>query len=232
MPPSAQAPKPSRTQVRLAAAAGRATDALCNYDNTIQLASGRPWDTLIYASEDHNGAHMPRSRPPLVSLSLMTISVHEAGHAVAHLLYKIPMKHVSVIPEGESGGHVLSADKRRDTILNQNWNERRSRSYAERLIKCALAGEVAQNKYKPSSFHQIHSSHDWENAVSFASSQSGSFEEAMAWCNLLLIQTKQDLCIEYNSAAIVQLARRLKSDKILSSREARRIAELAKGGPI
>jgi hypothetical protein len=216
------------TQVWLAASPGGATDALCNYDNTIQLASGRPWDTLIYASDDHNGAHMPRSRPPLVSLSLMTICVHEAGHAVAHLLYKIPMKHVSVIPEGESGGHVLSADKHRHTILSQKGNQRRSRSYAERKIKCALAGEIAQRKYKPSSVQPIHSSHDWQNAISFASMESGSFEEAMAWCNLLLIQTRQELLIDYNWAAIILLARRLKSDRFLSSWQARQTVGLSR----
>lgn len=170
---------------------------------------------------------MAKPRRPSVSLSLMTICVHEAGHAVAHFLYKIPMKHVYIIPKGNTEGSVLSPDRRRYKILNKNWKKRQSKSYAERLIKCALAGEVAQKQYKPGSVHQLHSSHDWQNAISFASSQSGSFEKAMAWCDNLLIQTKQDLCIEYNWTAILLLAQTLKSRKFLSSQEARSIVELS-----
>ena len=153
----------------------------------------------------------------------MAVCVHEAGHAVAHLLYRIPMKHISVIPNTETTGHVLSVDKRRDERLNQDWNERRSRDYAERLIKCALAGGIAQKKYNPRTFRHFHSSLDWDNAISFATTNCGSLDEAIAWCNLLFIQAKQDLLLDRNWAAVMVLANTLKKEKQISSRRMREL---------
>jgi hypothetical protein len=167
-----------------------------------------------------------RGAPPK-PLSSMAISVHEAGHAVAHYLYKIPMTHVSIVSTERTTAHVLHIDNRRDERLNQNWSERRSRAYAERLIRCALAGGIAQKKYRPSSFDEYHASLDWDNALQFAATQSGSLEEAMAWCHLLSIQTKQELLLQRNWTAVMCLARELRSAKFLPSRAVRRIIEAA-----
>jgi hypothetical protein len=171
-------------------------------------------------------------RRPTEKLSQMTICVHEAGHAVAHFIYRVPFRHVSVIPDDHRIGHVFHVDSRRDERLNQSWNERRSRTYAERLIKCAIAGEIAQRKYRPRSFDRLQSAPDWSTAIDFASSQSGSLEEAMAWCNLLYIQAKQELQLDYNWSAVLQLAKELRSKRWLTYRQAQQVIERAQQAAI
>jgi hypothetical protein len=156
-------------------------------------------------------------------LSPMAICVHEAGHAVAHYLYKVPITYVSVIPSSENTGHVLHVDRRRDQRLNREWREGRARAYAQRLIRCALAGGIAQKNYNPRTFHEHHTSVDWDNALRWAITQSASLEEALAWCNLIYIQTRQDLLTARNWAAIMVLAKELRGNKLLSSRDTRRI---------
>jgi hypothetical protein len=156
-------------------------------------------------------------------LSLMSVCVHEAGHAVAHYLYRVPMIYVSVVPSSESTGHVLHVDKHREQRLNAEWREARARAYAQRLISCALAGGIAQKNYNPRTFHEDHTSVDWDSALRWATTQSASLEEALAWCNLIYIQTKQDLLTPRNWATIMILAKELRSKKFLSSRDTRRI---------
>jgi hypothetical protein len=48
-------------------------------------------------------------------------------------------------------------------------------------------------------------------------------EESLAWCHLLYIQTKQEILIDYNWAAIHALACALKTRRIIRAREAKQI---------
>lgn len=69
--------------------------------------------------------------------------VHEAGHAVACYIYRIPIRFVTVEPEDKYLGLVKSHVVRVRERL-EDWRARRPRLLAERIIRACLAGEIAQ----------------------------------------------------------------------------------------
>lgn len=75
----------------------------------------------------------------------LRVSVHEAGHAVADVRHRIPVKFVSIEPKGQSQGRAvghLAAIKRLERMVDST--SPRSREYCEAFILGALAGMAAE----------------------------------------------------------------------------------------
>jgi len=149
---------------------------------------------------------------------------HEAGHAVACYMYKISIRFVTVEPEDKYLGlvktHVVRVRERLE-----DWRIRRPRLLAERFVRVCLAGEIAQKRYSKKSFSPYHSKYDWDIAVNVAAKICGNLEEALAWCHFLYLNTRNELTGDRNWKAVKALANRLKTEKRLGAREARRIIE-------
>lgn len=157
----------------------------------------------------------------------MAICVHEAGHAMACFLYKIPVKEITVVPDEAYLGKVSPLVVRAQERLGFERRERRQRALAERIIRCCLAGAIAQKKYSKASFRKHHATKDREIALDMAIRISGSVEEALALCQLLGIQIKQELQLPHNWRPIMALARQMKKHRTLSGRKARALLKVA-----
>jgi hypothetical protein len=151
---------------------------------------------------------VPREKTLSTDLEFRTVCYHEAGHAVACYLYRIPIRSVTVV------GHVAMNIMRAAERL-EDWRERRSRPLAERIIRVCVAGEIAQKRHLRQAFRAYHSRHDWDYATNIAVKFSGSLKEAMAWCHYLYLNTQGELCYGANWDAIKKLAKELKTQKTI-----------------
>lgn len=151
----------------------------------------------------------------------MSLCVHEAGHAMACFLFRIPMRQITVKADGLYLGKVSPLILKARERLDYEWRPQRQRRLAERIVRCALAGPIAQKEYSRHSFRKYHAAKDGEIAFDIASRVSGSDEEALAWCKLLEIQTRQEFQLEQNWRTLMMLAHKLRKHHTISGREAR-----------
>lgn len=92
---------------------------------------------------------------------LMSIAVHEAGHAVASFYLSTPLKYVTIVDDGTEGTHGHVRQRRvwfkKRAILDDS---PRLRDRAERHILVSLAGQIALRRYAPRSRWQRGSKKD------------------------------------------------------------------------
>jgi hypothetical protein len=157
-------------------------------------------------------------------LEFRVMCFHEAGHALACYLYKIPIRAVTVEPDARYIGNV-SMNIRDARQRLEGWHERRARSLAERIIRACVSGQIAEKRYSTKSFWKNHSRHDWDIAIDVADKFSGSLKEAMAWCHYLYLNMENELLGERNWNVIKALAKELRSRKTIRGFEARRLIE-------
>lgn len=101
---------------------------------------------------------------------LEAVAYHEAGHAVAAWLLHIPIRKVTIVPEGDALGYVLrrgvAFPKRvREALECGGWSDRDeawAQFIAERHAMYCIAGMEAQKRFNPRSvrIHHWESDHD------------------------------------------------------------------------
>lgn len=95
-------------------------------------------------------------------MKLEPTAYHEAGHAVASWCLHVPIRHVTIISDDTSAGHVQNHKMNRRTALNIELDDRFSlgRLRAEKLVMVAMAGPLAQERYAPRSVRYWHGGGD------------------------------------------------------------------------
>ena len=168
----------------------------------------------------------------LPSKRLIKTAYHEAGHAVAAFFLRLPFRHITIEPEGESLGHVLcdnALGKKTDLHINDALYEMNAR--VERRIEasviCDFAGLAAEAKYA--------GRHDWRgaasdfhNSVKYASYVCGCVqEETEAYLKLQRIRAKNMMNVGFQWAAVEALAEALLERRTIGCRTARKIIRKA-----
>ena len=107
--------------------------------------------------------------------ALANTAHHEAGHAVAALLFRLPVKLVSIVPEEAFAGFVRFGDTRGRNaaagLLNGASFDGLARVLKELIV--LLAGMEAQRHYCPQSCRKFHVSSDHAQALDYSLSFCG-----------------------------------------------------------
>jgi hypothetical protein len=155
-------------------------------------------------------------------LEFRAMCFHEAGHALACYLYRIPFGAVTVGLDGRYIGKVSISI--RDAFKRlERWDKRGARSLAERIIRACVSGQIAEKKYSTKSSWKNHSRYDWEIVERVADKFSGSLKEAVAWSHYLYLNTEDELLCKSNWNTIKTLAKELRKHKMIGKTKARRL---------
>lgn len=147
--------------------------------------------------------------------SLERIAVHEAGHAVAAVLFKMgsSAKGATIIPDKNYAGcvwHKKHPVSFRPDVDTGRVNELRIR----RSVCFCLAGLAAERVEYGPHIKTVGAWMDFDHAESLVSYVSGSPDETSAWLNLLSIQIENTLRVPHNHRAV-----RLVADELLKERQ-------------
>jgi len=134
--------------------------------------------------------------------ALAATAHHEAGHAVAAVVRKVPIQHVTIEADGDAAGHVAYL-RPTDGV---------EETHARGMI--ALAGEAAQRRFNPRSVRRHHGGSDREAVLAYAWENSGSQRQAQALVNLWQVQA-EDL-VELRWPVIARVAAALLERRTLS----------------
>ncbi|MCK4627022.1 MAG: hypothetical protein KAV00_17040 [Phycisphaerae bacterium] len=158
---------------------------------------------------------------------LIKTAYHEAGHAVACIALRKRFKYVTIEPDDErnSLGHIRHAPSP-DNLHPYMDNQLRFQRFVEREIMILFAGGAAEALHKGR--HNYHGSrNDRRDAIDFAfsiccRSSGGSGEQAEAYCNWLIIRTRDMLGSAMWWPAVKAIAVALLKHKRLSYHQARK----------
>jgi hypothetical protein len=130
------------------------------------------------------GPVTPKRR--LSTAQLGATSYHEAGHAVIAQMLGVRVHLISIEPGEHWDGFV-----RHEKVLSKAQAyvlpDGRKRLRAERLMQIALAGPLAQRRYRRCSFRSAHARSDYENVTDLALSICGSERSTDAYLRWLSI---------------------------------------------
>ncbi len=171
---------------------------------------------------------------------LKSTAFHEAGHAVAVFQMNIPIRKVTIVPEGDALGYVLRSGvsfpkKVRQTLESSSRGTirycfphefARAQYLAERHAMYCLAGIEAQRQFDPKSVRHYHWRQDRESALQGLYYIVGDDEVPLYW-RLLRQRTMNLLTLPGAWAAIRTLAKELIRRKTLSGNEA--VAAIRRG---
>lgn len=127
---------------------------------------------------------------------------HEAGHAVAAVLKKVPFKQVSVIEQADAAGHIAFLRPARSLVA----------MHARGMV--AMAGEAAQRRYNPRSVRRHHGGSDRDHVLAYAMECSGSADEATLLAQLWVVQARN--LVESRWATIARVAAELLNQSALT----------------
>ena len=111
---------------------------------------------------------------------------HEAGHAFAAWVLGLPIKRISIRPDGDAKGFVQHRSPLAGIRLDID-NSDRARLKAEKAILICLAGPAAQRKFNPRSYRKHHAASDFDLAGDLALRLNSSGEAAsahLAWLQI------------------------------------------------
>ena len=158
--------------------------------------------------------------------ALKRIAYHEAGHAVMHVLEHIPFRHVTIVPDEESSGHVHGNPQPKS--FQPEWdNSTRMERRAEALVRIDFAGQVAEQILRGRKSWKQGSQCDLGNAVDMLCYLAGGGDTLDAYLHLLLLETRNILQQPWNWAMVEAVAAALLRRKTLSAREVRRLSKEA-----
>jgi hypothetical protein len=142
-------------------------------------------------------------------------AIHEAGHAVASYFLHVRMKHVTIVPERDSLGHVRHRRVQfgRHGIFDDSL---RGTDRAERHIIVCFAGQIAQRKYAPHSQWRIGGSMDQEQAMELFWHIASADEKARN-LQLQLLWRRTELLIELHWKDVRSVAAALLKRKTLDA---------------
>lgn len=90
---------------------------------------------------------------------------HEAGHAFADWHFKFKVKKATIVPKGDSAGHVVTKSRLHFRSLEYSKPSGARIGRLHERIVSLLAGHAAQRRYRPSSVRPYHASYDRQQAA-------------------------------------------------------------------
>ncbi|MEW6156160.1 MAG: hypothetical protein AB1813_01940 [Verrucomicrobiota bacterium] len=159
----------------------------------------------------------------------LSTAYHEAGHAVVGYFLGIPMRSVSIIPDGDSSGRVTGYR----SVITRRWQEALSFgrlspsefSGLEKQLVALLAGDVAQRRYAPRSARSHHSRADFSCVADVVLKLWSSDKVRAAY--LKFLRARAEELVEVHWAQIDALAHALVDRRGLSGREAKSLILLS-----
>ena len=150
---------------------------------------------------------------------------HEAGHAVAAIVHRIPFDKVTIVSTDEYLGGVFAQDPSwfRPDLNNADF---RTRSFLERRVIGILAGPEAERRHTGRR-GRVGAQGDYKNAVDLASYITGSFAETEAYLRWLTIRAEGFVAYGLSWHSITMLAEALLERETVSSRAVRLIIRRA-----
>ncbi len=133
---------------------------------------------------------------------LAATAYHEAGHAVAASLKKIPFKLVTIEADALSAGYVKFLKPTR-SFVGQH-----------RRGVIALAGEASQRRFNPQSVRSYHAEQDREAVIAYAFNLAGSEKAVQALVKLWSIQATE--LIEFRWPSVQKVAAMLLQRRTIS----------------
>ena len=167
-----------------------------------------------------------KRRPRLSRLD--QTAYHEAGHAVAYFLNRLPFRYVTIVPKGDSLGHIMGEklSKKLHNDVEYGTLTPRQRDRIDREIMGTLGGAAA--------VAVVRNRRKWDGADSdvrrvfdFADRILGNPEAAGAFFKMLWVSVRDCIAIPYNFRAVEALAGELLKCKRVTGREAREIIDRA-----
>jgi ATP-dependent Zn protease len=144
---------------------------------------------------------------------------HEAGHAVAALCLHLPIKHVTIVPENDTHGHIQIRPPFRRSDNPEFDRSDRLRLKLETYAIFCLAGLEAQRKFRPSSARSYHWHQDYVHVLDYLDSFAEDNDEVQVWLRLLRIRARNLIATHW--ALVEALAAALMERKRLSGDEVR-----------
>jgi hypothetical protein len=158
-------------------------------------------------------------RHPTTDLS---IAHHEAGHAVVAWSQGITIHHVTIEPEGDTGGHLHRGKIFKRGLRPDIHTGYKVRDRGERLIRICLAGLIAERRFRPRA-HSGHAESDHVQAADMILYLAEPGRHADTYMKLLHIETEQILDLYWGQTQA--LAHQLVHDRTMSGREIRKFIE-------
>jgi hypothetical protein len=153
-----------------------------------------------------------------VTNRLRRTAYHEAGHTIASLELGVPIKHVTIVPDASTWGHLLHLPPR---ITNRQLYSLPPfvRDRLERRIVVSLAGREGERLVTGRYDHRG-AAGDYQFALNLVTQLVGSSEEATAYFRWLEVRARQLIRAEHRRPQIDALAAALLEHHEIDSRAA------------
>ena len=169
------------------------------------------------------------------------VAYHEAGHAVAHFLLRVPFEYVTIEPGEDYDGRVSGpgVPRRLREALDLRENTSAMRRFAEKSIMCLMAGSEAEARAagprqgrpgEPSPTVFVRDKTDAGQAFDIALravDEDEELEQAGAFVEWLRVRIKWLLARPRHWAAVEAVAQVLLERRTLTARDARKISRNA-----
>jgi hypothetical protein len=109
------------------------------------------------------------------------VAHHEAGHAVAAFLLRVPFEHVSIASNAFSMGHLRLTNRRRPKGMERNY----------KLGIIGLAGLAAERRFSPTGVQSNSHEDDWPFVRDLSFEWGGSGKIAQALVDLWTLQAEE-----------------------------------------
>ena len=156
---------------------------------------------------------------------LRETAYHEAGHAVAAYCCQIRFKEVTIIPDEDSLGKLVSSKRPKSFQPDIN-QDTKTRLRIERETIVYFAGGIAERKLTGGK--RLKGAHvDLSHAIDLLDRLTGGTRETEAYGNWLFIRAEYLVMHPWNWTAIEALAAELMEHKRIGYRRARQIIKQA-----
>lgn len=153
-----------------------------------------------------------------MTLSIEAIAHHEAGHACLDIVFDHDIESLTIIPDGDAAGSVVFDRSGDDELRYADLLE--SQVIFERRIMSAMAGEIAQRRFDPTSVEDEHGAGDRKNMHDYLDCLHTPTQEIRdAYQRLLELRTAAILDRYWDS--VERIAAALLAKKTLTPEEAR-----------
>lgn len=156
-----------------------------------------------------------------MTTKLKLTSYHEAGHAIMAYCLNCDIQHVSIIPEGDTLGH-LQRGKGQDLVSAEFDTPARTRARLEKKAMVSWGGNVAENLLTRHKRRTV-SEQDEQDVFYGLLDLSGNAQEAGAYSDWLWYRTKTMLQLSWHWAATKALAKELFDHRYIGGKRVRQI---------